>query len=144
MYIIFGCNKGEEGEELETTSQISDIIIEKCKEFNRKAFLCFIDYSKAFDYVRYSALWNALLALGIPAHLVELIQNLYNGQLACVRTVAGDSDWFSLGQGVRQGCILSPTSTYTQNASCDGYLTAMKEAYQFRGVSRMSHTRGAQ
>ena len=94
-----------------TRDHIANIrhIIEKCKEFNRKASLCFIDYSKAFDCVRYSALWNALLALGIPAHLVELIQNLYNGQLACVRTVAGDSDWFSLGQGVRQGCILSPT-----------------------------------
>ena len=47
--------------------------------------------------------------MGVPAHLVELIQNLYNGQLACVRTEKGDSEWFSLGQGVRQGCILSPT-----------------------------------
>ena len=94
-----------------TRDHIANIrhIIEKCTEFRRNVFLCFIDYSKAFDCVQYGALWKALLTMGIPAHLVELIQNLYDGQLACVRTDKGNSDWFSLGQGVRQGCILSPT-----------------------------------
>ena len=102
-----------------TRDHIANIrqIIEKCKEYQRKAYLCFIDYAKAFDCVRYGALWKALLDLGVPAHLVELIQNLYDGQLACVRTEKGDTDWFNLGQGVRQGCILSPTlfNMYAEN-----------------------------
>ena len=86
--------------------------MEKCFEFQQKIFLCFIDYSKAFDCVRYSALWTALQEMGIPSHLIHLIRNLYDGQAACVRTEnaqKGNSDWFSLGQGVRRGCILSPS-----------------------------------
>ena len=94
-----------------TRDHIANIrhIIEKCKEYKRKAYLCFIDYAKAFDCVRYGPLWIALQALGVPSHLVQLLKSLYDGQLACVRTAQGDSDWFNLGQGVRQGCILSPT-----------------------------------
>ena len=94
-----------------TRDHIANIrhIIEKCKEYRRKVYLCFIDYSKAFDCVRYGPLWKALEALGIPRHLIHLMKNLYDGQLACVRTAFGNSEWFSLGQGVRQGCILSPT-----------------------------------
>ena len=59
--------------------------------------------------VRHSALWKALLEMGVPTHFVKLISNLYDNQQACVRTEKGDSDWFNIGQGVRQGCILSPT-----------------------------------
>ena len=55
------------------------------------------------------ALWKALLEMGVPTHFVKLISNLYDNQQACVRTEKGDSDWFNIGQGVRQGCILSPT-----------------------------------
>ena len=84
-------------------------IMEKCFEFQQKIFLCFIDYSQAFDCVRYSASWTALQEMGIPSHLINLIRNLYDGQAACVRTEKGNSDCFSLGQGVRQGCILSPS-----------------------------------
>ena len=47
--------------------------------------------------------------MGVPTHFVKLISNLYDNQQACVRTEKGDSDWFNIGQGVRQGCILSPT-----------------------------------
>ena len=47
--------------------------------------------------------------MGIPSHLIQLIRNLYDGQAACVRAEKGNSDWFSLGQGVRQGFILSPS-----------------------------------
>ena len=47
--------------------------------------------------------------MGIPSHLIHLIRNLYEGQATCVRAEKGNSDWFSLGQGVRQECILSPS-----------------------------------
>ena len=67
-------------------------IMEMCFEFQQKIFLCFIDYSKAFDCVRYSALWTALQEMGIPSHLIHLIRKLYDGQAACVRTEKGNSD----------------------------------------------------
>ena len=94
-----------------TRDHIANIrqIISKCMEYRREVYLCFIDYAKAFDCVRYGPLWNALLSLGVPNHLVQLVKNLYDGQQACVRTEKGNSDWFNIGQGVRQGCILSPT-----------------------------------
>ena len=62
-----------------TRDQISNIrhILEKCTEFNRKIYLCFIDYAKAFDCIRHSALWKALLEMGVPTHFVKLISNLY-------------------------------------------------------------------
>ena len=46
--------------------------------------------------------------MGIPDHLTYLLRNLYAGQKATVRTVHGKTDWFQIGKGVRQGCILSP------------------------------------
>ena len=67
-------------------------IMEKCFEFQQKIFLCFINYSKAFDYVRYSALWTTLQDMGIPSHLIHLICNLYDGQATCVLTEKGNSD----------------------------------------------------
>ena len=84
-------------------------ILEKSREFNRKVYFCFIDYAKAFDCVRHSKLWMALREMGVPNHLIKLISNLYDNQQACVHTDKGDSDWFGIGQGVRQGCILSPS-----------------------------------
>ena len=57
--------------------------MEKCFEFQQKIFLCFIDYSMAFDCVRYSALWTALQEMGIPSYLTHLIRNIYDGQAAC-------------------------------------------------------------
>ena len=93
-----------------TRDQIANVchILEKTSEFNRKIYLC-IDYTKAFDCVRHSKLWIAMRELGVPEHLIKLISNLYDGQQACVRTEKGDSELFNIGQGVRQGCILSPT-----------------------------------
>ena len=46
--------------------------------------------------------------MGIPDHLTCLLRNLYAGQEAAVRTGHGTTDWFQIGEGVRQGCILSP------------------------------------
>ena len=69
---------------------------------------CIIDYAKAFDCVDHNKLWKILREMGIPDHLIFLLRNLYAGQEATVRTGHGTTDWFQIGKGVRQGCILSP------------------------------------
>ena len=81
----------------------------KKQESSRKnIFFCFIDYAKAFDCVDHNKLWKILKKLGIPGHLTCLLRNLYAGQEATVRTGHGTTDWFQIGKGVPQGCILSP------------------------------------
>ena len=67
----------------------------------------FIDYTKAFDCVDHNKLWKILKQMGIPDHMTCLLRNLYAGQEATVRTEHG-TEWFQIGKGVRQGCILSP------------------------------------
>ena len=83
-------------------------IIEKAREFQKNIYFCFIDYAIAFDCVDHHKLWKILKEMGIPDHLTCLFRNLYAGQEATVRTEHGTTDWFQIGQGVRQGCILSP------------------------------------
>ena len=56
----------------------------------------------------HSKLWKILKEMGIPDHLTGLMRNLYAGQEAIVRTGHGTTDWFQIGKGVCQGCILSP------------------------------------
>ena len=56
----------------------------------------------------HNQLWKILKEMGIPDHLTCLLRNLYAGQEATVRTGHGPTDWFRIGKGVRQGCILSP------------------------------------
>ena len=92
-----------------TRDQIANIrwIIEKAREFQKNIYFCFIDYVKAFDCVNHSKLWKILKEMGIPDHLTGLLRNLYAGQEATVRTGYGTTDWFHIGKGVRQGCILS-------------------------------------
>ena len=68
----------------------------------------FFDYAKAFDYVDHNKLWKILKEMGIPDHLICLLRNLYAGQEATVRTGQGTTDWFQIGKGISQGCILSP------------------------------------
>ena len=80
--------------------------MEKNFEFQQPLYLCFIDYSKAFDCVQHSKLWTIMTEMGFPPHITELIRSLYKDQEATVRTENGDCDWFAIGQGVRQGCIL--------------------------------------
>ena len=70
-------------------------------------YLCSTDYAKAFDCVDHNKLWNILKEMGIPDQLTCL-WNLYAGQEATVRTGHGTTDWFQIGKGVRQGCILLP------------------------------------
>src|SRR5574341_229551 len=81
----------------------------KKQESSRKNIcLCFIDYAKAFVCVDHNKLWKILQEMGIPDHLTCLLRNLYAGHEATVRTGHGTTDWFQIGNGVRQGCILSP------------------------------------
>ena len=80
----------------------------KKEEFQENIYFCFIDYAKAFDRVDHNKLWKILKEMGIPDHLTCLLRNLYAGQEATVRTRHGTTDWFQIGKGVCQGCILSP------------------------------------
>ena len=93
-----------------TRDQIANIpwIIEKAREFQKNIYSCFIDYAKAFDCVDHNKLWKILKEMGIPDHLTCLLKNLYVGQEATVRTRHGTMDWFQIGKGAHQGCILSP------------------------------------
>ena len=94
-----------------TRDQIANIhwIMEKATEFQKNIYFCFIDYAKAFDYVDHNKLWKILKEMGIPAHLTCLLRNLYAGQEATVRTGHGTTDWFQIGKGVCQDCILPPS-----------------------------------
>ena len=56
----------------------------------------------------HNQLWEILKEMGIPEHLICLLRNLYAGQEATVRTGHGTTDWFQIGKGIRQGCVLSP------------------------------------
>ena len=71
-------------------------------------YFCFIDYAKAFDCVDHNKLWKILKKMEIPDHLTCLLRNLYAGQEATVRTGHGTTDWFQIGKGVHQGCLLLP------------------------------------
>ena len=84
-----------------TRDQIDNIcwIIKKVREFQKN--ICFINYD-------HNKLWKILKEMGIPDHLTYLLRNLYAGQEATVRTGHGTTDWFQIGKGVHQGCILSP------------------------------------
>ena len=74
----------------------------------KNIYFCSIDYAKAFDCVDHNTLWKILKEMGIPDHLPCLLRNLYAGQEATVRTGHGTTDWFQVGKGVCQGCILPP------------------------------------
>ena len=80
----------------------------KKQEFQKNIYFYFIDYAKAFDCVDHNKLWKILKVMGIPDHLTCLLRNLYAGQEATVRNGQGTTDWFQIGKGVRQGCMLSP------------------------------------
>ena len=81
--------------------------MEKEREFQKNIYFCLIDYAKALT-VRITINWKILREMGIPNPLTCLLRNLYAGQEATVRTGHGTTDWFQIGKGVHQGCILSP------------------------------------
>ena len=96
-----------------TRDQIANIcwIIEKAREFQKSIYFCFIDYAKAFDCVDHNKLWKILQERGISDHLTYLLRHLYAGQETTGRTGYETTDWFQIGKGVHQGCILSPISS---------------------------------
>ena len=93
-----------------TRDQIGNIrwIIKKAREFQKNIYFCFIDYAKAFECVDHNKLWKILKEMGIPDHLTCLVRNLCADQEATVRTQHGIADWFQIGKGICQGCVLSP------------------------------------
>ena len=102
-------------------NQIANIlcIIEKAREFQRNIYLFFIDYTIAFDCVEHNKLWETLKGMGIPEHLTFLLRNLYAVQEATVRTLHDTTDWFQIGKGEWEDCILSPVYlNYMQSTSC--------------------------
>ena len=119
-----------------TRDQIANIrwIMENAREFQKNIYFCLIDYAKAFDYVDHHKLWTILKEMGIPDHLTCLLRNLYASQEATVRTEHGTADWFQIGKGVRQGCILSPclfnlrAESIMRNARLDEAQTGIKIA----------------
>ena len=106
----------------------------KKQEFQRTIYFCFIDYNKAFDCVDHNKLWKILKEMGIQEYLTCLLRNLYAGQEATVRMGHGTTDWFQIGNGVRQGCILSPclfnfyAEYITRNARLDEAQAGIKIA----------------
>ena len=132
-----GFEKAEEPEIKLPTSAGSP----KKQEFQKNICFCFTDYGKAFECVDHNKLWKVLKQMGIPDHLTCLLRNLYAGQEATVRTGHGTTDWFQIGKGVRQGCILSPClfNLYTEyimlNAGLDeaqaGIKTARRNSNKF-------------
>ena len=88
-----------------TKDQIANIrwIMEKARQFQKNIYFYFIDYC-----VDHNKLWKILKEMGIPDHLTCLLRNLYAGQEATVRAGHETTDWFQIGKGVRQGCVLSP------------------------------------
>ena len=91
-----------------TRDQIANIswIINRARESQKNIYFCFIDYAKSFDCVDHDKLWKTPEDMEIPDHLTCLLRNLYAGQEATVRTGHGTTDWFQIGKGVCQGCIL--------------------------------------
>ena len=86
----------------------------------------------------HNKLWKILKEMGIPDHLTCLLRNLYAGQEATVRTLPGTTDWFQLGKGICQGCILSPYLTYMQSTSCK-MLNWMKHELESRLLGEINN-----
>ena len=122
-----------------TRHQIANIrwIMEKAREFQKKKkiYLCFIDYVKAFDGMDHNKLWKILKGMNIPDHLTCLLRNLYAGQEATARTGHGTTDWFQIGKGAHQGCILSPCifNFYAEYIMRNAGLEEAKAGIKFAG-----------
>ena len=96
----------EKAEEPDTKLPTSAESSKKHENSRKNIYFCFIDYAKASDCVDHNKLGKILKEMGIPDHLTCLLRNLYAGQEATVRTRHGTTEWFKIGRGVHQGCIL--------------------------------------
>ena len=133
----------EKAEEPEIKLPTSVGSSKKAREFQKNIYFCFIDYAKAFDCVDHNKLWKILKDMGIPDLLTCLLRNLYASQEATVRTGHGTTDWFQIGKGVHQGCILSPclfnfyAEHIMQNARMDEAQARIKTAR--RNINNLSY-----
>jgi len=120
-----------------TRDQIANIrwIWERAHEYNQGLYLCFIDYSTAFDCVDHNTLWTTLRTVGIAEHLIVLMRNLYFNQSATVRTEYGNTEYFGVGKGVRHGCILSNAlfNLYAEVIMRDAELDSAEEGVRIGG-----------
>ena len=131
-----------------TRDQIANFcwIIKKESELQKNIYLCFIDYAKDFDCVGHNKLWKILQEMEIADHLTCFLRNLYTGQEATVRTGHGTTDWFQLGKGMCQGCILSPClfnlyeEYIMQNAGLDEAQTGIRLPGEISVTSDMQMT----
>ena len=98
----------KKAEEPEIKQPASTGLSKKYESSRKNIYFCSVDYVKAFDRVDHNKLWKILKEMGIPDHLTCLLRNLYARQEATIGTGHGTTDWFQIGIGVRQGCILSP------------------------------------
>ena len=125
----------------ETRDQTANIcwIRENAREFQKNIYFCLIEYAKAFDCVDHNKLQKILQEMGIPDHLTCLLRNLHASQEATVRMGHGTTDWFQIGKGVRQGCVLSPclNLTYMQSTSRET-LGWMKHKLESRMLGEIS------
>ena len=83
-------------------------IVGKAREFQKNIYFCFADHTQAFDCVDHSKLWKILKELEEADHIICLLRNLYADQEATDIIRHGTMDWFKIGKGVRQSCVLSP------------------------------------
>ena len=120
-----------------TRDQIANIhwIIERAREFQKNIYFYFIDYAKSFDCLDHNKLWEILKEMGILDHLTCLLRNLYTGQEATVTTGHGTTDWFQVGKGVCQGCILSPC-LFNLHAEYIMRTTGLEEAQASYGIKQ--------
>ena len=128
-----------------TRDQTANIfwIMEKARELQKAIYFCFTDYAKAFDCVDHNKPWKILKEMGTSDHLINLLKNLYEGQEATVRTEHGTMDWFKIGKGIHQDCILSPclfnlyAECIMQNARVD---ESQAQLWQSRLLGEISTT----
>ena len=119
---------------------------QKTKRVPENIDFFFIDYAKAFDYVDHKNMWKILQEMRMPDHftLPTTLPDVYAGQEATVRTKHGTMDWFQIGKGVCQGCILTSClfSLYAeyimQNVGLDEAQTGIKIAR--RNINNFRYT----
>ena len=117
--------------------QISNLrrLTETTREYHSKVYMCFIDYSKAFDCIDHQALLNCLREMGIPEYMIVLLLGLYDDQEATLQTIYGNTGWFTINKGVQQGCILSPYlfNLYSENISRRASLDELEHGVRIGG-----------
>lgn len=83
-------------------------IIEQCEEWQKSLVLNFVDFQKAFDSIHRESMWKIVELYGIPSKIVNIMKSMYDGSESCVRVSQGQTDFFGVDSGVRQGDSLSP------------------------------------